>query len=175
MTTYQNSSDNYLDTSTRSPRSLRTQPQLRRQASRPFDAYGTMPTGPMYPTEDTMSRFESGRNVFQPPMQATQLNGHHFPYELGGAQTWNTTTNPLQPLGGHNTGMMPPIGSFGATGRLKPSRGRNGLPSVSSTSVASIIRLDFDYFVDMVRSKSSDVTVVLWHGYWSPWRPYTAA
>ena len=145
MTSYSHNADTYLNsTSTRSPRSVR-QPQLHRQTSRPFDAYGSIPTATsLYPTEDPMasSRFDTGRSLFNPPMQSTSMNGGHFPYDYAGSQSWNNTGNTMQSLGGNPSGFMAPVGSFAATGRLKPSRGRNGLPNVSMNCEAVVTDVD---------------------------------
>jgi hypothetical protein len=132
MTTYSSTADSFMNGSSRSPRSGR-QPQLQRQTSRPFDTYGTMPTGAtMYPTDDTMSfsRFDGGRNPFNAPMQSGQINGSQFAYDINASQTWNSNGNSMQSFGGNHSGFMGPSGSLAGQSRLKPSRGRTVLPNV---------------------------------------------
>src|SRR2546421_8252925 len=99
MTTYSSAADGFMNNSSRSPRSGR-QPQLQRQTSRPFDAYGNMPNAAtMYPTDDSMnfSRFDSGRNHFNAPMQSAPMNGSQFAYDINASQTWNSIGNSIQP------------------------------------------------------------------------------
>lgn len=132
MTTYSSAADSFMNGSSRSPRSGR-QPQLQRQTSRPFDTYGTIPSAPnMYAPDDTMSfsRFDSGRNHFNAPMQSAQMNGSQFAYDMNASQTWNSNGNSMQSFGGAHSGFMGSSGSLAGQSRLKPSRGRAVLPNV---------------------------------------------
>jgi hypothetical protein len=92
-----------------------------------------MPNAPaMYTTDDTMSfsRFDGGRNHFNAPMQSAQMNGSQFAYDINASQTWNSNGNSMQSFGGNHSGFMGPSGSLAGQSRLKPSRGRAGLPNV---------------------------------------------
>ena len=133
MTTFSSNSEGFMNNSSRSPRSNR-QPQLHRQTSRPFDAYGTMPTTTaMFPSDDNMSfprGFESGRNHFNAPMQSAQMNGGQYSYDLGGSQTWNPAGNNMQAFGGNQSALMGGNGGLAGQSRLKPSRGRAVIPNV---------------------------------------------
>src|SRR5437763_1791042 len=114
MTTYSSAADGFMNNSSRSPRSGR-QPQLQRQTSRPFDAYGNMPNAAtMYPTDDSMnfSRFDSGRNHFNAPMQSAPMNGSQFAYDINASQTWNSNGNSMQSFGGSHSGFMAPSGGM---------------------------------------------------------------
>ena len=86
----------------------------------------------MYPTDDTMnfSRFDSGRNHFNNPMQPAQMNGNQFAYDVNASQTWNSNSSSMQTFGGNHSGFMGPSGSLAGQSRLKPSRGRTVLPNV---------------------------------------------
>ena len=89
----------------------------------------------MYPTDDSMSfsRFDSGRNHFNAPMQSAQMNGSQFAYDINASQTWNSNGNSIQSFGGNPSGFMGPSGSLAGQSRLKPSRGRAVLPNVRNT------------------------------------------
>jgi hypothetical protein len=132
MTAYGNMPDGYLDGgSSHSPTSIR-QPLLPRQNSRPFDPFGGVNTSAnTFHTDDAMGsgRLDASRTAFN-SMQATSMNGSPFPYDVGGAQTWNPAGNTLQSFGSNPLGLMGPIGSYSGNSRLKPSRGRTGLQNV---------------------------------------------
>ncbi|GAM41845.1 hypothetical protein TCE0_042f15285 [Talaromyces pinophilus] len=101
------------NSSSRSPGSQRHPQTLHRQPSRQFDAYGPMPTNPY---DDPLARYDTSRLDRLNPLHG----GTNYAYELSGSQTWN----PNGFAGGHS---LAGIGS--ATGRMKPSRGRTGLPT----------------------------------------------
>lgn len=85
-----------------------------------------MPTAPSYAAEDPMARYDTSRMDrlnFNHTMHNGQFNNTGpFGYDMGGASTWNPNANGF--------GGAPTLG-MGATGRMKPSRGRAGLPTVS--------------------------------------------
>jgi hypothetical protein len=139
MTNYPPSNRNYMENpSARSPRSFRNQPQVPRQASRQFDAYGPITSmGSVYNTNDSMARDDTRRmdNRFGPPMQNSHMAGAPFSYDVnGGSQTWNAAAanafaGAPHTVAAPSLGAMAPIGS--QTGRLRSSRPRVGLPGVS--------------------------------------------
>lgn len=100
--------------SSRSPGSQRNQQQpLNRQPSRQFDAYGPMPSN-LY--EDPLARYDNNRVERLSPLPSNT----HYNYDMPGSQTWN----PNGFSGAHSLSSM-----NSATGRIKPTTRRTGLPS----------------------------------------------
>jgi hypothetical protein len=131
-----NNHDMYYDNSgsQRSPGSHRQQQPhgLHRQTSRQFDAYGQMPA-PGYGQDDHNGRYDTNRyDRLNNPM----VGSNQYAYDMAGSQTWNPSG-----FGGHHT-----IGGLGNTGRMKPSRGRSALPTVSSgNSLLTPMKADPSY------------------------------
>lgn len=106
--------------SSRSPGSQRNQQQpLNRQPSRQFDAYGPMPSN-LY--EDPLARYDNNRVERLSPLPSNT----HYNYDMPGSQTWN----PNGFGGAHSLS-----GMNSATGRIKPTTRRTGLPSVRTPSL----------------------------------------
>lgn len=89
-----------------------------------------MPTNPY---DDPLARYDPPRLDRLNPLHG----GTNYAYELSGSQTWN----PNGFAGGHS---LAGIGS--ATGRMKPSRGRTGLPTVCLQSLI-VVDSDTDAYV----------------------------
>lgn len=123
--------------SSRSPGTHRHQPQpqqqLRRQQSRQFDAYGTMPAT-LY--EDSLARFDSG----QLDRLGSGMPGNSYNYDMPGSQTWNANGVGV----GRNLGS---IGSASATasGLRSNVRGRTALPTVCLPTVPFSFHYHHDF------------------------------
>ncbi|KAF2199321.1 hypothetical protein GQ43DRAFT_473755 [Delitschia confertaspora ATCC 74209] len=107
----------YDQSSSRSPGSHRHQPQtLHRQASRQFDAYGQLPSGGMYTSDDHQRDYNP-----QQPRQYDRMNATiHSGYGYDTTPAWNANAF------GQNSGLA----SLGGANRLKSStRGRSALPT----------------------------------------------
>ena len=91
-------------------------PQLHRSPSRQFDVYGQMPQAPN-------NFFDTNRGF---PNSFSSLDTNAQNYELNGAQTWNHNNSAFNTNG---FGSLGPIGSSGATTRMRSARGRTGLPT----------------------------------------------
>lgn len=150
MTSYHNQPEMYHDhPASRSPGSHRHQPQtLHRQPSRQFDAYGPMPTAPAYATEDPMARYDTGRMDrlnFTHTMHNSQFGtAGQFGYDMGGASTWNPNGN------GFPTAAT--LNPMAATSRMKPPRGRTGIPTVSSYVLSPRASRPLILCIDLARS-----------------------
>jgi hypothetical protein len=130
MAAYSNYQDNHFqDNSGRSPRSSMRQPQMNRQASRPYDAYGPAMNNGAFGGNGMMSgRFDNARDGYNSmSMQGSQL-GNAFPYDPAAAQTWNSGAQAMN--GG--SGMLGTNGAFGPSRSVKASRGRLAIPEVCS-------------------------------------------
>lgn len=93
-----------------------SQQNLHRVASRQLDNQYLTNNG-LYTAEDHAAQYSTGR------YDNTRLGAMGYSYGASGAQTWNPSYG-----GGASA-----IDSMTATGRLKTSRSRPGLPSVSSS------------------------------------------
>ncbi len=130
MAAYSNYQENHFqDNSGRSPRGTMRQPQLNRQASRPYDAYGPpMNNGPFGGNGMMSGRFENARDGYNSmSMQGAQL-GNGFPYDPAAAQTWNSGAQAMN--GGAAMLGSNPNGAFGPSRSVKASRGRPAIPEV---------------------------------------------
>jgi hypothetical protein len=132
MATFSNPSDTYFEDQARGSRSLR-QSNMQRQVSRPFDGYGTASSA-RFENATSGLRFENLRDTFNAPMQNGSLNNSHFPFDVGAAQSWNSTAPSLPSFGNSVNGGngMQHMGNFGPTRSLRANRGRPDLQNVSS-------------------------------------------
>jgi hypothetical protein len=134
MATFSNASEAfYDDLSGNSPRTFRNA-QMNRPLGR-NDVYGGM-HAPMYGADAQIPtmRFDNIRDGFGSQMPNPAGNNAHFPYDASAAQTWSSSSGPMQAFG-NGLGAIPQNANYGPSRSVKPSRGRVGLSNVSSILV----------------------------------------